>query len=109
MPGLFNTKERLGLLDYDKVMQDYRARVIPSNLKETLHLPKIDTSSRGKIALVHPAQTPEGAEDDGPRSEGAESVEPAKRTEEEKTTADVIGNTPGQGERRPISKTAKVS
>ena len=36
LPGYYNTRERLGLIDYDSIIDDYRSRVIKNNETEKL-------------------------------------------------------------------------
>ncbi|KAK7112636.1 hypothetical protein V1264_012064 [Littorina saxatilis] len=99
LPGVFNPKERLGMVDYDRVMNEYRSRVVvkPISESQTLRLPKIPVTSRGVSA---PEPNTESLEE-------ADNVNGASLPPEiDGNEADESGSEESE-EARPISKTAK--
>ncbi|XP_052261967.1 uncharacterized protein LOC127865918 isoform X2 [Dreissena polymorpha] len=69
LPGYFNARERLGLIDYDTIISDHRSRVLQTNkrasLLEATSLPKLNMlPTESPVPEVDQGETIGAAEDD---------------------------------------------
>jgi hypothetical protein len=51
LPGFYNARDRLGVINYDEIITDHKSRVLPSNRRASIlepsPLPKITLQSLG--------------------------------------------------------------
>ncbi|KAK7507938.1 hypothetical protein BaRGS_00000903 [Batillaria attramentaria] len=103
LPGLNNASERLGSVDYDRVITDYRARVLPKPTSNSLRLPKLPV--RGLVSA--PEQSLEPLEGAGC---GDTSLPAEISKDDQKSKVEANGEEDSSEdleEHRPIRKTSK--
>lgn len=105
LPGLHNAKDRLGIIDYDRVIKEYRSRVV-AKPSETLKLPKLPPTVRGVSAPER--ESLDGAAKDLLLSSDIDKETIASARVTEDSGSESGGTEERQEENRLIRKTSKV-
>ncbi|PVD38550.1 hypothetical protein C0Q70_01166 [Pomacea canaliculata] len=104
LPGLYNAKDRLGIIDYDRVIKEYRSRVV-AKPSETLKLPKLPPTVRGVSAPER--ESLDGAAKDLLLSSDIDKETIASARVTEDSGSESGGTEERQEENRLIRKTSK--